>query len=130
MGRNIEAGRQKGPHECFWRGNVLNLIWANVRPAWTTGMTRKVPSAPEVRIRQGVIMTRLPGDTGSTIMLSVAPHDIDFFNKLLEGYDNLAMVTTIDAHLGHMVLRVAENAKKDIMAILHCLPIPVSIEQA
>ena len=75
-------------------------------------------------------MTRLPGDTGSTIMLSVAPHDIDFFNKLLEGYDNLAMVTTIDAHLGHMVLRVAENAKKDIMAILHCLRIPGCIEQA
>lgn len=75
-------------------------------------------------------MTRLLGDKGSTIMLSVEPRDIDFFNKLLEGYDNLAMVTTIDANLGRMVLRVAENAKKDIMAILHCLPIPVSIEQA
>ena len=62
-------------------------------------------------------MTRLLGDKGSTIMLSVEPRDIDFFNKLLEGYDNLAMVTTIDANLGRMVLRVAENAKKDKIAL-------------
>ena len=75
-------------------------------------------------------MERNPGDQGSTILLTVAPRDIDFFNKLLEGYDNLAMVTAVDPGIGRLALRVAENAKKDLLAILHCLPIPVSIETA
>ena len=67
-------------------------------------------------------------DVGETIMLRVEPRDIDLFNKLLEGYDNLAFVTTVDAGVGRLALRVAESARKDIMAILHCLPIPVAIE--
>ena len=75
-------------------------------------------------------MQKIPGDNGTTIMLSVEPRDIDLFNKLLEGYDNLAMVTTVDPGLGRLVLRVAENARKDLLAILHCLPIPVSIDNA
>ncbi|MEG1538172.1 MAG: DUF4911 domain-containing protein [Clostridiales bacterium] len=65
-------------------------------------------------------------DSGEMILLQIAPNDIDLFNKLLEGYDNMALVTTIDASLGRMALWVAEHAKKDIMAILHCLPIPVN----
>lgn len=67
-------------------------------------------------------------DQGMTIMLTVEPRDIDLFNKLIEGYDNMAMVTTIDASLGRMALRVAESARKDILAVLRCLPIPVGIE--
>ena len=55
-------------------------------------------------------------------------YSIDLFNKLLEGYDNLAMVSTLDARLGRMALRVAQSAKKDILAVLHCLPIPVAFE--
>ncbi len=65
---------------------------------------------------------------GECIMVKVEPSDIDLFNKLIEGYDNLALVTTVDAGLGKLVLRVARNAKKDLMAVLHCLPIPVSID--
>ncbi|MBR5429960.1 MAG: DUF4911 domain-containing protein [Firmicutes bacterium] len=64
------------------------------------------------------------------LVCRVAPNDIDLFNKLLEGYDNLAYVTTVDAGVGRMVLRFAENARKDLLAILHCLPFPVAIEAA
>ncbi|MBQ6842629.1 MAG: DUF4911 domain-containing protein, partial [Firmicutes bacterium] len=32
------------------------------------------------------------GDPGRMLLLEVAPRDIDFFNKLIEGYDNLALV--------------------------------------
>lgn len=67
-------------------------------------------------------------DEGELIYVQVEPADIDFFNKLIEGYDNMALVTTVDANLGQLVLRVAHHAKKDIMAVLHCLPIPVSID--
>lgn len=64
------------------------------------------------------------------ILVEVAPHDIDFFNKLLEGYDNLALVTTLDAKLGKIALWVAKQAKKDVLAILNCLPVPVHVLDA
>ena len=64
-------------------------------------------------------------DPGEMILLQIEPNDIDLFNKLLEGYDNMALVTTIDAKIGRMALWVTEHAMKDILAILHCLPIPV-----
>ena len=75
-------------------------------------------------------MTDTQKDNGEMIYVQVEPVDIDLFNKLLEGYDNMALVSTLDAHLGKLALRVARCAKKDIMAILRCLPIPVAIEQA
>ena len=59
------------------------------------------------------------------ILLEIAPQDIDFFNKLLEGYDNLALVTTLDAKLGKIALWVTQHAKKDLMAVLKCLPVPI-----
>lgn len=73
-------------------------------------------------------MSEVKRDEGETIICRVEPRDIDLFNKLLEGYDNLALVTTEDPALGRMALRVASAARKDLMAILRCLPIPVAIE--
>ena len=70
-------------------------------------------------------MSNYINDEGELIYVQIEPKDIDLFNKLIEGYDNMALVTTVDASLGQLVLRVAHNAKKDIMAVLHCLPIPV-----
>ncbi len=64
------------------------------------------------------------------ILVQIAPNDIDLFNKLLEGYDNLALVSTLDARIGRIALWVAGHAKKDLLAILRCLPIPVSFIEA
>lgn len=69
-------------------------------------------------------------DAGEMILVEVAPRDIDFFNKLLEGYDNLALVTTLDAKLGKIALWVAKHAKKDVLAILKCMPVPVHVLEA
>ena len=69
-------------------------------------------------------------DQGEPLVCRVAPRDIDLFNKLLEGYDNLALVTTLDSSLGRIALRFAAAARKDLLAVLHCLPIPVAIETA
>lgn len=69
-------------------------------------------------------------DQGETLVCRVAPRDIDLFNKLLEGYDNLTLVTTLDSSLGRIALRFAAAARKDLLAVLHCLPIPVAIETA
>lgn len=75
-----------------------------------------------------MIMTSNESERGEMLVCRVAPRDIDLFNKLLEGYDNLAYVTTVDPGLGRMALRFAAAARKDILAILHCLPFPVAIE--
>lgn len=60
-----------------------------------------------------------------SIIIQLEPNDIDFFNKLIEGYDNLALVTTLDAKIGKVVLWVTEHTKKEILAILRCMPIPL-----
>ena len=73
-------------------------------------------------------MTQNDSEHGEMLLCRVAPRDIDLFNKLLEGYDNLAYVTTVDAGIGRMALRFAATARKDLLAILHCLPFPVAIE--
>ena len=67
-------------------------------------------------------------DIDQMLVCRIAPEDIDLFNKLLEGYDNLTLVTTLDASIGRMALRFAQTAKKDLMAVLHCLPVPVAFE--
>lgn len=69
-------------------------------------------------------------NNGELIYVQVEPRDIDLFNKLIEGYDNMALVSTVDPGIGRLVLRIAQHAKKDIMAILNCLPIPVSVDNA
>lgn len=66
-------------------------------------------------------------DAGEMLLLEVAPSDIDLFNKLIDGYDNMALVTTLDARLGRIALWITEHARRDIMAIIKCLPIPVKI---
>lgn len=63
---------------------------------------------------------------GEAIFLEMEPTDIDHFNKLIEGYDNLALVTTLDAKLGKVVLWVTEHTKKEILSILRCFPIPLN----
>ena len=68
---------------------------------------------------------KLYKDAGETILLQVEPRDIDLFNKLIEGYDNLALVTTLDVKIGRVALWVTHYAKKDLLAVLKCLPIPV-----
>ena len=71
-------------------------------------------------------MVNLKNDASDEqLLLQIAPNDIDFFNKLVEGYDNLSIITTIDAKLGKMALWVTEHTKKEVLAILKCLPIPV-----
>ena len=74
-----------------------------------------------------MINYRPANDREEMILVEVAPRDIDFFNKLLEGYDNMALVTTLDAKLGQIALWVAKHAKKDVLAILKCLPVPVHV---
>lgn len=61
--------------------------------------------------------------------MQVDPENIDIFNKIIEGYDNLALVTALRPELGLLLLRVTEDTKKDTLKIIKRLPFPVTITE-
>ena len=48
----------------------------------------------------------------------IAPNRIHFLKFIIEGYDGLAMLTTIDQQLGHVRLRFAGGACDEVRALL------------
>ena len=61
------------------------------------------------------------------IKVSLAPTNIDKFNKIIEAYDNLALVSTLDAAAGEVVLWVTEDMRPVALKLLTKLPFPVEI---
>jgi len=61
------------------------------------------------------------------ILAQVAPHDIDFLSKIIEGYDNLGILSTLDSSTGQVILRVTEDTFPEVMEILQYLPFPITI---
>jgi hypothetical protein len=60
----------------------------------------------------------------------VAGRDISFFRFVLEGYDGLAVLTTLDAPTGHVVLTVAPGCEEDVAAVISGLKSEIMIEPA
>jgi len=61
------------------------------------------------------------------ILVQVEPKNIDIFNKIIEAYDNLALVTAIDPKEGKLVVRVTGDTKKDTLRLLKRMPFPVDL---
>ncbi|ATW23980.1 DUF4911 domain-containing protein [Candidatus Formimonas warabiya] len=61
------------------------------------------------------------------IPVQVSPNHIDVFNKILEAYDNLALVTAVDPGQGRLVVRVTPDTRKDTLKLLQHMPFPVEI---
>lgn len=61
------------------------------------------------------------------ILVKVDPGDIDVFNKVMEGYDNLCLVTAVHPELGELVVRVTLDTRGEVIKILKHLPFPVTI---
>lgn len=68
--------------------------------------------------------------SGARLFCRVAPAQLDLFHKLLEGYDHLAYITTVDPALGRLALYYSPQAEKDLLAVLRHLPLPLAIEPA
>jgi len=62
-------------------------------------------------------------------LVRVKPHDIDFVNKIIEGYEGLGIVTTVDAALGVVRVYVSPDTKEDVRIILEDMPVPLQIEE-
>jgi hypothetical protein len=62
------------------------------------------------------------------IWLTVNPADIDLLNKIIEGYEHLGVLSTIDRHNGLVVVRGTADTRRDLMHILTNLPFEISIK--
>jgi putative protease len=59
------------------------------------------------------------------IKLKISPKDINFFNRILEGYEYLGVVTTLDKHAGILIISTTEDFYEDVLGIVENMPMPV-----
>ncbi len=62
------------------------------------------------------------------IYARVNPDCIDMLTKLIEAYDNLGIVSTVEQSLGQVVIRVTSDTWPQVMEILTHLPFAIDIE--
>lgn len=53
--------------------------------------------------------------------------NIDRLTRLIEAYDNLGIVSTLDRNQGLVVIRGTDDTRIDLMNILHRLPFSIKI---
>ena len=61
------------------------------------------------------------------IKVRIDPRNIYILDDVIEGYDGLGLVTTINAKMGEVVVHVTPDTYDDIMAILQNFPCPITI---
>ncbi|MDU2065322.1 MAG: DUF4911 domain-containing protein [Sporomusaceae bacterium] len=62
-----------------------------------------------------------------TIFAQVDKHDINYVNRLLEGYENLGVLTTVDNQTGLVMIRVTPDTYQTVMDILLTMPVAIQI---
>jgi len=60
------------------------------------------------------------------IIAWVAPDRIDMLTKVVEAYDNLGIVSTLDQASGMVTIRVTPDTWAEMVEILHNLPFSIS----
>ncbi len=63
------------------------------------------------------------------VYVQVNPKDIDLFNKIMEAYDNTALVTTVEAEQGRLALWVTADTKEAVCKIIKKMPCRVVLLQ-
>jgi len=61
------------------------------------------------------------------IIARIAPDRIDMLTKLVEAYDNLGIVSTLDQSEGMVVIRVTPDTWAEMMEILLNLPFDINL---
>ena len=57
----------------------------------------------------------------SQLVLRIAPNRIHFFKFILEGYDGLAVLSTLDSKKGIILLRYPPEMEQDLVCLLEDL---------
>lgn len=61
------------------------------------------------------------------IYAQLATEKIDLLTKLIEAYDHLGIVSTLDREKGKVIIRVSPDTYDDVHQILMNLPFPIQI---
>lgn len=65
--------------------------------------------------------------TRDIIKAYVAVEKIDLLTKIIEAYDNLGIVSTLDREKGLVIIRCTDDTYPEIMELIAHLPFPVEI---
>lgn len=60
-----------------------------------------------------------------TILLQIEPKYIHFLNRIMEGYEYLGVVTTLNRQEGIVKIRVTPDTRVDVEEILSHLAVPI-----
>lgn len=58
------------------------------------------------------------------IALQLDPKDINYFNRIMEGYEYLGMVSTLDPKAGLVAVRTTADCAREVCEILAQLDLP------
>lgn len=61
------------------------------------------------------------------IRVRMNPREIVFLDNIIQAYDGLGLVTTIDAAVGEVVIHVTEGTREEVMKILSNFPRNIEI---
>jgi len=61
------------------------------------------------------------------IFAQVDPKNIDLLSKIIEAYDNLGIVSTLDQYKGEVIIRVTPDTYGEVKDILQNLPFAVRL---
>lgn len=59
-----------------------------------------------------------------SIRIRIDPKNINYLNRIMEGYEYLGVVTTINREEGLLMIRVTPDTSNEVKKILAKLPIP------
>lgn len=57
----------------------------------------------------------------------VEPANIDMLSKIVEAYEHLGIVSTLDRRQGMVVIRCTADTRDDLLDILACLPFTITL---
>jgi putative protease len=57
------------------------------------------------------------------VKIKINPKDINFFNRIMEGYEYLGMVSTLDKQEGIVIVRTTPDTYDEVRKILDHLPL-------
>jgi hypothetical protein len=62
------------------------------------------------------------------ILVRVNPGDVNYINRIMEGYEYLGVVTTIDRSQGLLRIRSTPDTTAEAKEILRRIPVPIVFE--
>lgn len=61
------------------------------------------------------------------VYIEINPHEVNYVNRILEGYEYLGILTTIDPRRAVCCIHSTADTRQDVMDVLNHLDIPVKI---